>query len=94
VPKFEPKGAELYIDGLRVKRAWESDNGFYWFAVKKASLENIVYDGKSLRRDTIWYGLVQGFLDEWTYFSEAELDGLKLVRRIKRKDLPNAGRRN
>ena len=35
VAKFETKGKDLYIDGNKVLRGWESWNGWYWFATEK-----------------------------------------------------------
>jgi len=33
--KFETRGKDLYIDGKKVIRGWESFNGWYWFAIEK-----------------------------------------------------------
>ena len=44
--------------------------------------------------DTIWFGLVQGFEDEWGYFSQADIESLKpRTWEIKKVDLPYSGRR-
>jgi len=94
VPRFEAKGADLYIDDKKVLKGWESYNGWYWFGTEKAGLQNSVFDGKVFKDDTIWYGLVQGLEDEWGYFSQAEIESLKpKMWEIKKKDLPYAGRR-
>lgn len=84
--KFETKNGELYIDGKKVIKAWESYTGWYWFGVSYEDDEN----------DRIWYGLVQGFEDEWGWWSENELKELMKemkVWEIRKKDLPFAGRR-
>ena len=84
--KFETKNGELYIDGQMVIKAWESYTGWYWFGV---SYED---DGD----DRIWYGLVQGFENEWGYWSENELKELMKelkVWEIRKKDLKFSGRR-
>ena len=89
--KFEVRDGELYIDGKKVIKGWETFNGWYWFAVEKVRDQISIIDGKEVP-DTIWYGLVQGFEDEWGYFSEAEI---KMAGgwEINKKDLPFAGRR-
>ena len=38
--KFESRENELYIDGKKVLRAWESWSGWYWFATEKAGDQN------------------------------------------------------
>lgn len=94
--KFENKNDELYIDGKKVIKAWESFSGCFWFATEKAEERKLpngsLIDGKVVE-DTIWFGLVQGHTEEWGYFSEAELKTLgNRVWEIKKKDLPYAGR--
>lgn len=50
-------------------------------------------DGKGVP-DTIWYGLVQGFEEEWGYFSQAEIESLRpKTWEIPKKNLPYAGKR-
>lgn len=72
VAKFETKGKNLYIDGKKVLRGWESYSGWYWFATEKTGGQfSDLGDGKHIP-DTIWFGYVQGFEDEWGYFSQAE----------------------
>ena len=93
--KFEAKNGELYIDGKKVIRAWESFSGWYWFAVEKAGKQHSIIDGKIYPDDTIWFGLVQGHVEEWGYFSQAELESLKpRVWEIPKKNLPFSGRRS
>ena len=92
--RFEAKGAELYIDGKKVLRGWESFSGWYWFGVEKADKQDSVIDGKIYQDDIIWYGLVQGFEEEWGYFSQAEIESLKpKTWEIPKKNLPYSGRR-
>jgi hypothetical protein len=44
--------------------------------------------------DTIYYGLVQGFEEEWGYFSQAEIERLEpKTWKIPKKNLPYSGRR-
>jgi len=94
---FESKGEELYIDSKKVIKAWESFSGWYWFATEKAGTQDsYLSDGKILHNDTIWFGLVQGFEEEWGYWSEGELNELiqrGLVWEIPKKGLPFSGRR-
>ena len=81
--KFENKNGKLYIDDKEVIKGWESFTGWYWFATEKVD------------EDT-WFGFVQGFEDEWGYFSETELNKLKRTGKIweiKKRDLPFAGRK-
>jgi hypothetical protein len=94
VPKFEAKGDDLYIEGKKVLRAWESFNGWYWFGVEKVREQLSDFgEGRGIP-DSIWYGLVQGFEDEWGYFSQAEIESLKpKTWEISKKDLPYSGRR-
>ena len=93
--KFESKGADLYIEGKKVLRAWESFSGWYWFGTEKSGQQDSVIDGKVYKNDTIWFGLVQGLEDEWGYFSQAEIESLKpRTWEIKKVDLPYSGRRH
>jgi len=93
--KFETRGKDLYIDGKKVIRGWESFNGWYWFAIEKGREQmSDLGDGKGVP-DTIWYGLVQGFEEEWGYFSQAEIEQLRpKTWEIPKKSLPHAGRRS
>ena len=91
---------ELYAGEHKVLRGWESFSGWYWFGVEVAE-ERRVADGAgsvmpdgSVVDDVIFFGYVQGFENEWGYFSEAELNSLPgQVWPIKECDLPYAGRR-
>ena len=93
--KFDTDGKSLYIDSKRVLRAWESFTGWYWFATEKSGEQmSDLGDGKPVK-DTIYFGLVQGFEEEWGYFSQAEIESLKPnTWEIKKCDMPYAGRRS
>ena len=93
--KFETKENELYIDGKKVLRAWESWTGWYWFATEKVGEQMSDFgDGKGIP-DTIWYGYVQGMEDEWGYFSQAEIERLNpFAWEIPKKNLAYSGRRH
>ena len=94
--RFEILPRALYIDGHRVLKAWESWQGWHWFAVEKVEDRTLHKDGKEVK-DTIWFGLVRGLEDEWGYFSEAELRELMdrgLVWEVKPTDIYFAGRRD
>jgi hypothetical protein len=94
MPEFVSKGAELYIDGKKVLCGWESFTGWYWFATEEAGKQDSVIGNKTYENDTIYFGLVQGFEDEWGYFSQAEIESLKpRTWEIKKQDMPYAGRR-
>ena len=93
--KFSTDGKNLFVYGRKVLKAWESFSGWYWFAVEKVrDQESDLGDGKGTP-DTIWFGYVQGFDEEWGDFSEAEIRSLGLKAwPIKKCDLPISGRRN
>ena len=92
---------KLYADEHRVLKAWESFSGWYWFGVEKSEERNAgtasggsIINGKEVD-DVIWFGFVQGFEDEWGYFSEAEIKSLgNMAWPIKPRDLASAGRRS
>ena len=93
--QFKAKEDKLFIDGKEVIKAWESYTGWYWFATEKADTQDSVIDGQVYEGDTIWYGLVQGFEEEWGLFSQAEIERLSpKTWRIKTIDLPYSGRRS
>jgi len=92
--KFDAKGNDLYIDGKKVLRGWESFRGWYWFGTEQAYKQDSLIEGKVYKDDTIWFGYVQGLEDEWGYFSQAEIESLKpKTWEIRKKDLVYAGRR-
>ena len=91
---FESRGGSLFIDGKKVLRGWESFTGWYWFATENDHEQDSFIDGKVVKGDTIWFGLVQGQYEEWGYFSEGELKRLSpKVWEIPRRNLPWSGRR-
>ena len=80
--RFEARGADLYINGRKVLRAWESFTGWYWFGVEEVEPK-------------LWFGFVQGLEEEWGYFDEKELESLApKVWEIKKVDLVYSGRRS
>lgn len=92
--EFKADGKDLYINGKRVIKAWESFSGWYWFATEKGEDQISDFGDGIPVKDTIYYGFVQGFDEEWGYFSQAEIESAKpLTWRIKECDLPYAGRR-
>ena len=95
--KFESKNGELYIDGEKVLKAWESFSGWYWFATEEVSKQDSdLGDGKVFKDDTIYFGYVQGLEEEWGNFAQSDFDGqIKRGRvwEIPKKDLASAGRR-
>jgi hypothetical protein len=79
--KLSTKNNKLYVDNKPVLKGWESYSGWYWFATE-------------LNPDGNHFGFVQGFEEEWGYFSEFELKSLpNKIWPIKKCDLPYAGRR-
>ena len=91
---FESRNGKLYIDGKEVLKGFESFSGWYWFATEKVGTQDSVIDGKVYKDDTIWFGFVQGHVEEWGNFSEGELMSLApKVWEISRRNLPYSGRR-
>ena len=83
---FEEKDDKLYIDGKEVIKGWESFGGWFWFATEVA---------QEMPQGKLYFGLVQGFEEEWGYFSEAELKSLgPKVWEIPKHALVWSGRRN
>ena len=87
---------DLYIDGKKVIKAWESFSGWFWFAIELAG-ENIPYNinGKKVIGNE-YFGFVQGLEEEYGYFADAELKLLMSsgkVWEIKKPNLLIAGRR-
>lgn len=92
--KFESKGKDLYIDGKKVLRGWESWNGWYWFATEIDRDQVCILGDSREVSDTIYFGFVQGLEEEWRYFSKAEIESLKpKTWEISKKNLPYSGRR-
>ena len=91
--EFTTKGEELFIDGRKVIKAWESFSGWYWFATEKVCYQISIINGKEMK-DIIWYGFVQGLEEEWGNFSQAEIKNLGIKAwRIPKKNLHYSGRR-
>ena len=92
--KFESRGEELFIDGKKVLRGWESFTGWYWFGTEKVTEQlSDLGDGKGTP-DTIWYGFVQGLEEEWGEFSQAEIESLSpKTWEIPQENLHFSGRR-
>jgi len=81
MPELKTTKKHLEIDGIKVLKGWESFSGWYWFGVEQTA-------------PGMWFGLVQGFEDEWGYFSETELKSHRNIWKIKPCDLPYSGRRS
>ena len=91
---FETVDGKLFINEKEVIQAWESWSGWYWFAIEESYKQDSVIDGKVFENDQIYFGFVQGWYDEWGYWSETELKHQEpWVWEIKEQDLPYAGRR-
>jgi hypothetical protein len=101
MPEFENRDGKLYVGDSRyniepkeVLCGFESYSGWFWFATEEAYKQDSVIDGRIVKDDTIYFGLTQGFEEEWGYFSKAELESLSpKIWKIKDQDLPYAGRR-
>ena len=92
--KFKSEGDHLFIDGKKVLKGWESFTGWYWFATEKDREQESLINGKGVQ-DIIWFGYVQGLVEEWGYFSQAEIESLKpKTWKIPAINLPFSGRRN
>lgn len=93
---FKSSGDDLFIDGKKVLKAWESFSGWYWFGVEKAYTQDSWLDGGVVEGDQIWYGFVQGFEEEWGHFSQGEIESLGKYKvwPIPQKNLPHSGRRS
>jgi hypothetical protein len=90
---FKERDGKLFINDKEVLRAWESFTGWYWFATEKVQEQKSLIDGRYVK-DTIWFGFVQGFEEEWGDFSQAELESLTpMVWELPKKALPWSGRR-
>ena len=94
---FEAKGSDLFIDGHKVIKGYESYSGWYWFAFELDHVQDSdMGNGQVILQDKIYFGLVQGQEEELGYFSEGEILALGKYKvwEIKKKDLPFSGRRN
>jgi hypothetical protein len=91
--EFQERNGKLYINGKEVLKGWESMTGWFWFATEKVQEQTSLVDGKWVK-DTIWFGFVQGFEEEWGDFSQAELESLTpMVWELPKEALPWSGRR-
>ena len=92
---LEGKEGKLFIDGKEVLRGWESFSGWYWFALEEdRKQDSVLGNGEVAEGDIIFFGYVQGFEEEYGYFSLAELESLKgKVWEIPQKNLHYSGRR-
>jgi hypothetical protein len=91
---FTTDGNHLFIDGQKVIHGWESYNGWFWFAIERWS--DAVSDIAPFitPKNTVYFGFVQGFIEEWGYFSLSEIDRLKIcIWEISKEQLPFSGRR-
>lgn len=95
---FTTKDGELYIDGKKVLKGWESFSGWYWFATEIVEeIKEPADSDSSMTTDVLYFGFVQGFEEEWGNFSLAEMQPLidqGKIWEIKPQDLPFAGRRS
>ena len=93
--RFETRNGNLFINDKKVLHGWESYSGWYWFATEKIRTQESLIGGKVFRNDAIWFGLVQGLVEEWGTFSQAELECLHpKLWKIPKKSLPWSGRRS
>ncbi|MHB8095350.1 MAG: hypothetical protein ACYDH0_10470, partial [Candidatus Aminicenantales bacterium] len=68
--------------------------GVVHLATEEPHKQDSVIEGVVYKDDTVYFGLVQGFNEEWGYFSKVEIERLKLnVWEIEPQDLPYTGRR-
>jgi hypothetical protein len=91
--EFQERDGRLFIDGKEVLKGWESFTGWFWFATEKVQEQESLIEGKYVK-DTIWFGFVQGFEEEWGDFNQAEIESLKpWAWEIPKRNLPWSGRR-
>lgn len=93
--RFEAKGNELFIDGKRVLKGWETITGWYHFATEDHGEQEYEIGGKTVLGKE-YFGLAQGFEEEWGFWTDAEFKPLieqGKMWEIKPHDLPYAGRR-
>jgi len=94
-PVFSSEKGDLFIDGKKVIKAFESWSGWFWFATEKVQVQDSVIGGKVYKNDQIWFGFVQGLEEEWGDFSESEIMSLApRTWEIPKKALQYSGRRN
>jgi hypothetical protein len=92
--EFKSSSSKLYINDKKVIKGFESYSGWYWFATEISDTQDGVIGGKVYGNDKIYYGYVQGFENEWGYFSEADIMRAKpKVWAIPMKNLHYSGKR-
>lgn len=72
------KTSTLYLRAfgkdVKVIGMWESFHGWYWFATEKCEKQDsVMEDGSIYYGDQMYFGFVQGFEEEWGYFTESQL---------------------
>ncbi len=96
--EFTSDEKNLYIDGEKVLKGYDSFNGWYWFVTEVVQKQDTILNGGEVAKDdTIYFGFVQGDDEEWGDFSKTEIDKLIKVHRaweIPTKNLPYSGRRD
>lgn len=91
---FTSEKGKLYIDGNKIIKGWESFTGWYWFAIRIAWMQTSIISEREYPNDTIFYGFIQGHVEEYGNFSLAELNrGKPLIWKIPNKNLTWSGRR-
>lgn len=83
IPVLHTENGVLFAGSRPVLKAWESFKGWFWLGVEEVE-------------PGLWFGLVQGFEEEWGYFSTEEMRPFIQAGEIwpiKAQDLPHAGRR-
>lgn len=104
---FDSRGGDLFIDDKKIIAAYESYNGFYWFATELLHKQDSIFPGRIpgavqdenrvwvVKDDTIYYGFVQAAEEEWGTFSLADVLSLgNRVWPIPKKNWPHSGRRH
>ena len=91
--RFNNDGKNLYIDGRKVIKGYESSDGKYWFATALAGCKDVMING-SMQCSLMFTGYVQDENPGWKNFSKKVLESNKFkIWEIKKIDLPHAGRR-
>jgi hypothetical protein len=91
VPRFETDGADLYVDGHRILKAWVSLHyPIRWYGVKKREIREISpEDGKRRVKDMIWYCLIEGRNDyyDWDHYSQKEISSEWYAMSLSKKEM-------
>ena len=92
--EFVSRNGKLFINDKEIIRGFESFSGWYWFATEESHRQDSVIGGKVYKNDRIYYGYVQGHIEEWGMFCETELMLLEpKVWEIPKENLSFSGRR-